>query len=66
MEARLKMVGGWRSAGRMESVRNVLTVSELNLSVKEMAYQESLRGKYEVWRGGRSRVWRRSGKSSEI
>ena len=36
----------------MEGVRNVLKVSELNNRVKEMAYQESLRGKYEVWRGG--------------
>ena len=52
VEARLKLVGGWRSAGRMESVRNVLKVSELNNCVKEMAYQESLRGKYEVCRGG--------------
>ena len=25
---------------------------ELNNGVKERAYQESLRGKYEVWRGG--------------
>ena len=33
-------------------MRNVLKVSELNHSVKEMAYQESLRVKYEVW-GGR-------------
>ena len=52
VEARLKLVGGWRSAGRMEGVRNVLKVSELNNRVKERAYQESLRGKYEVWRGG--------------
>ena len=52
MEARLKVVGSWRSAGRMEGVRNVLKVSELNHSVKEMAYQERLLGKYEVWRGG--------------
>ena len=52
VEARLKLVGGWRNAGRMEGVRNVLKVSELNRSVKERAYQESLRGKYEVWRGG--------------
>ena len=52
VEARLKLVGGWRSAGRMEGVRNVLKVSELNNSVKERAYQESLHGKYEVWRGG--------------
>ena len=52
--ARLKLVGGWR----MEGVRNVLKVSELNNSVKERAYQESLLGKYEVWRG--------SGKNSEI
>ena len=36
----------------MEGVRNVLNVSELNNSVKERAYQESLRGKYQVWRGG--------------
>ena len=36
----------------MEGVRNVLKVSELNHSVKERAYQESMRGKYEVWRGG--------------
>ena len=33
------------SAGRMEGVRNVLKVSELNNSVKERAYQESLHGK---------------------
>ena len=63
VKARLKLVGGWRSAGRMEGVRNLLKVSELNNSVKETAYQESLRGKYEVWR---SRVWRESGKSLEI
>ena len=30
MEARLELVGGWNSAGRMEVVRNVLKVSELN------------------------------------
>ena len=36
----------------MEGARNVLKVSEFNRSVKERAYQESLRGKYEVWRGG--------------
>ena len=52
MEARLKLLGGWRSAGIREGVRNVLKVSELNHSVKERAYQESLRGKYEGWRGG--------------
>ena len=40
VEAILKVLGGWRSAGRMESVRNVLKVSELNHSVKEMAYQK--------------------------
>ena len=61
VEARLKLVGGWISAGRMEGVRNVLKVSELNNSVKERAFQESLRGKYEVWR-----VRRSSGKNSEI
>ena len=52
VEAPLKLLGGWRSAGRMEGVRSVLKMSELNHSVKERAYQESLRGKYEVWRGG--------------
>ena len=52
VEAQLKLVGDWRSAGRMECVRNVLKVSELNHSVKERAYQVSLRGKYAVWRGG--------------
>ena len=36
----------------MKGVRNVLKVSELNQGVKESAYQESLIGKYEVWRGG--------------
>ena len=43
----------------MEGVRNVLKVSELNHSVKEMAYQESSRGKYEVWRtcGKSSEIW---------
>ena len=34
VEARLKLVGSWRSAGRLEDVRNVLKVSELNHSVK--------------------------------
>ena len=45
-------MGGWRSARGMEGVRNVLKVSELNNRVKVRAYQESLRGQYEVWRGG--------------
>ena len=58
VEARLKLVGGWRRAGRMDGLRNVLKVSELNHGVKERAYPEKLREKYEVWR--------RSGKSSEI
>ena len=65
VEARLKLVGGWRSAGWMEGVRNVLKVSELNNRVRERASQESLSGKYEVWRGGEVER-RRSGKSSEI
>ena len=33
----MKFVGGWRSAGRIKRVRNVL-VSELNNRVKKMAY----------------------------
>ena len=28
VEARLKLVGGWRNAGRMEGVRNVLVRTE--------------------------------------
>ena len=46
LEAQLKLVGGWRSVGRMEGVRNLLKVSKLNNSVKEGAFQESLIGKY--------------------
>ena len=46
-------------------VRNVLKVSELNKSVKERTYQESLRGNYEVRRGG-DVVSVYSGKCSEI
>ena len=53
VEAQPKLVGGWTSAWTMESVRNMLKVSELNNRVKERAYQESLHGKYEVWRGGK-------------
>ena len=52
VEVQLKLVGGWRSVGRMEGVRNVLKASELNNRVKEREYQESLRRKYEVWIGG--------------
>ena len=48
VEARLKLVGRLRSAGRMVAVRNVLKVNEMNNSVKERAYKESLPGKYEV------------------
>ena len=36
VEARLKMVEGWRSAGKIEGVRSVLKVSELNKSMKGM------------------------------
>ena len=46
VEARLKVVCRWKTTGRMEGVRNVLKVSELNMTVYEQAYQESLRGKY--------------------
>ena len=42
------------SAGRMEGERNVSKVSELNNRAKEMAYQESLCVKYDVWRGGKA------------
>ena len=33
VEARLKVVGGWRCVRRMEGVRKLLKVSELNESV---------------------------------
>ena len=56
VDARLKLVGGWRSAGRMEGVRNVLKVSELNNRVKRRAYQESSHRKYKVWRGGEVKI----------
>ena len=36
----------------MDGVGKVLKVSELNNKGNERAYQESLRGKCEVWRGG--------------
>ena len=45
VEDRPKLVSGWRSAGRMEGVRNVLKLSELNSSVKEREHQESLLGR---------------------
>ena len=48
VEARLKVVCRWRGAEMREGVRNVFKVSELNKSVKDHAYQESLRGKYEI------------------
>ena len=38
---------GWMKECR-EGVRNVLKMSELNICVKESAYQKSLRGQYEV------------------
>ena len=63
VQSRLKLVGGWRSTGRMEGERNMLKVSELNNNVNVRAYPEILHGKYEVLRGGDCR---RSGKSSEI
>ena len=65
VEARLKLVGGWRSAGRMEGVINVLKVSELNNSVKghtRRACVENMKCGEE----GRSSVGRRRRKSSEI
>ena len=49
----------------MEGVRNV-SVSELNNSVKERAYQKSLRDDMKCREVGRSRVFRRSEKSSEV
>ena len=62
VEARLKVSGGWKSARKMEGVRNVLMVSELNKSVKERSYQESMRVKYEVWIGGNVKSVEKEGK----
>ena len=64
MKTWLKLVGGWRSAGRMESVRNVLKVSELNNRVKGHTRRACVEN-VKCGEVGRSRVWRRSGKSSE-
>ena len=57
VEAQLKVVGidggvpeGWTH------VRNVLKVSELNKIVKEQAYQESLRVKYDCCEVGSGEV----------
>ena len=67
LEARLKLVGGWRRDGRMEGVKNVLKVSELNHSVKERAYtRRSCVENMKCGEVGRWRVWRTSGKRSEI
>ena len=33
VEALLKLVGGWRSAGRVEGVRNVIFAREANINV---------------------------------
>ena len=66
VEARLKLLGGWRSAGRMEGVRNVLKVSELNHGVMKGHTRRSCVENMKCGEVGRSRVWRRSKKSSEI
>ena len=63
VEARLKLVRGWRRARKMEGVRNVLKVSELDHGIKERAFQVRLHGKYKCGEVGR---WRGSGKSSEM
>ena len=51
VEAQLKLVIGWWIKEFRESVRNVLKLSELNNSVKERAYQGSLRGDRECGEG---------------
>ena len=62
-----KLLGGWRSAGRREGVKNVLKVSELNHSVKKKGHtSRACMENMKCGEVGRSRVWRRSGKSSEI
>ena len=57
VEARLKLLGGWRSAGRMEGVRNVLKVSELNHSVKKGHTRRACVENMKCGEVGRSRVW---------
>ena len=47
-------------------MRNVLNVSELINSVKERGYQESLCGKYELWRGGEVESVEKEWENSEI
>ena len=66
VEAQLKLLGGWRSAGRMEGVRNALKVSELNHNVSKGHTRRACMENKKFGEVGRSRVWRRSGKSSEI
>ena len=66
VETRLKLLGGWRSGGRMEGMRNVLNVSELNHSLKKGHTRRACMENMMFREVGRSRVWRRSGKSSEI
>ena len=51
VEARLKVVGVCRSAGRIEGGGNVSKVSEWNMSVKERVFRESFWRQYEVLRG---------------
>ena len=63
VEARLKLLGGWRSAERMEGVRNVLKVSELNNGVKGHTRRACVEN-MKCGEVGRLRVWRRRGKSS--
>ena len=43
VEARLKVVGGRRGALRMEAVRNMLKVSELNKSVNKNGHTRRIR-----------------------
>ena len=64
--AGLKLLGGWRSAGRAEGVRNVLMVSELNNRINERSCQESLHGKYKVWRCEEVETVEKEWESSEI
>ena len=66
MEARLKLEGSWRSVGWMEGVRNILKVSELNNVLKKGHTRRACVENMKCGEVGRSRVWIRSGKSSEI
>ena len=64
MEARLKVIVGWKSARRIKGVQSVLLkVKDLNKSVKDQTYQRVCVENMKYCEVG---VWRRHEKSTEI